>query len=168
MKNAAALALFAFLAASFAFAQEPAAEPVAVEPAALSEAGDWIADFDLAKDIAAQRHLPLFLNFTGSDWCPWCFYADETVFSLPEWKAYAANRVVPVFVDFPNEKPMTDEQRAANQALAERFDVDGYPTFVVLAEDGETVLGTFGVARGMTFFGFVSRLERVLAGLEIE
>ena len=174
MKNAAALALFAFLAASFAFAQEPAteeipaAEPVAVEDAASSEPGDWLVDFDQAKAVAAAKNLPLFLNFTGSDWCPWCVFADETVFSLPEWKAYAAGRIVPVFVDFPHEKPMTDEQRAANQALAERFDVDGYPTFVVLAPDGETVLGTMGVSRGMSFFGFVSQLERVLAGLEIE
>ena len=63
---------------------------------------------------------------------------------------------------------MTDEQRAANEALAERFGVGGYPTFVVLAPDGETVLGTMGVSRGMSFFGFVSQLERVLAGLECE
>ena len=172
MKHALpALALLAFLAAAAcASAQEaaPAAEPAPAETAALPEPGGWFTDFGQARAAAAEKHLPMFLNFTGSDWCPWCVFADEQVFSLPEWKSYAAGRVVPVFVDFPHEKPMTDEQRAANQALADRFDVDGYPTFVVLAEDGETVLGTMGVSRGMSFFGFVSQLERVLAGLETE
>ena len=46
-----------------------------------------------------------------------------------------------VELDFPQEKELPAELKKQNAELAEKFKVDGYPCTVVLASDGETVLG---------------------------
>ncbi len=48
--------------------EAPAAEAIQTEGA---KVGHWTMDFEAAKKIAAEKNLPLLLNFTGSDWCGW-------------------------------------------------------------------------------------------------
>lgn len=134
----------------------------AAQPAAKPNTGKWIDDFDDALAIAADNDLPLFLNFTGSDWCPWCKFADQQVFSHKEWRDYAASRVVPVFVDFPSHKSLSNKQREANDALKKRFAIRGFPTFLVLSPDGQKVLGQFGVSRDESFESFTGKLAKIL------
>ena len=155
-------ALLCFAAASaFAGSPEPAAPEAAETPAAAL--GAWTADFGAARALAAETGAPIFLNFTGSDWCHWCKFADRQVFSTPAWKNYAASRLVTVFVDFPDEAPISDEQLLANEALASKYSVTGFPTFLLLASDGETVLGRFGISRDETFMSFAAKIEKLLA-----
>lgn len=147
-----------------------AGSPVVAAPGAATAAapkpthsGKWIEDFDEAVSIATAANLPLFLNFTGSDWCPWCKFADQQVFSHKEWRDYAASRVVPVFVDFPRGQPLSKKHREANEALSKKYGIRGFPTFLVLSPDGEKVLGQFGISQNESFLSFTSKLERFLA-----
>ncbi|MBQ7252417.1 MAG: thioredoxin family protein [Kiritimatiellae bacterium] len=138
--------------------------PAAARPAESgAEPGKWTMDFDAAKRVAAERHLPLLVNFTGSDWCYWCKLMDRQVFSEEAWTAWAADRLLLVWIDFPSDKtlvPMGYVLR--NRALAESFDVDGYPTYVLVAEDGETVLGRLGASREATPASFIGEVEACL------
>ena len=144
-----------------AAAEEPATENASVE-SAVPAPGDWFTDFGQAKAFATEKHLPLFLNFTGSDWCPWCKFADARVFSHEEWREYAASHVVPVFIDFPNKSPLSDTQRKANEALAKKYGIRGFPTFLVLSPDGAKILGQFGVTQNESFKTFTEKLDKIL------
>ena len=107
------------------------------------EAGEklaWLTDFAAAKKQAAADKKPILMFFTGSDWCIWCKRLHEDVLDEPEFADFS-KKLVLVELDFPQEKQLPAELKKQNTELAEKFKVDGYPCTVVLASDGETVLG---------------------------
>ncbi|MBR4718307.1 MAG: thioredoxin family protein, partial [Lentisphaeria bacterium] len=100
----------------------------------------WLTDFAAAKKQAAADKKPILMFFTGSDWCIWCQRLHEGVLDKPEFADFA-KKLVLVELDFPQEKQLPAELKKQNAELAEKFKVDGYPCTVVLAADGETVMG---------------------------
>lgn len=122
----------------------------------------WLAGFSLwsagAADLIWQTGLPralaqaraehklVFLNFTGSDDCVACQILATNTFARPEFAAFARSNLVLVEVDFPVKKPQTDALRAANLALADQFNVEGYPTLIALKPDGAEVWRNTGDA----------------------
>jgi thioredoxin-related protein len=135
--------------------------PEAVETEGAS-VGRWTMDFEAAKKIAAEKDLPLMLNFTGSDWCGWCKLMDKEVFAKEPWKQYAAEKVLLITIDFPRDKskvPQAFVER--NKALKEEYGVRGYPTYVVLDSDGKTKIGQLGAGRGKTPESFIDEFEAV-------
>ncbi len=117
--------------------------PVAVDGA---EVGKWTADLDAAKKLAAERNLPLLLNFTGSDWCHYCKLMNNAVFPEGAWKDFAARRLVLVTLDKPKDASLVPAKyRKRNTALHEEYKAEGVPTYVFLDADGETELGRLGV-----------------------
>lgn len=96
----------------------------------------WLTDFETGQKAAAEAGKPLLVDFTGSDWCHWCIQLKEEVFSKPEFEA-AAEQYVLVELDFPEaEDAITPEQRAKNEALAEKFMVQGFPTVILFDGTG--------------------------------
>ncbi|MBP9006489.1 MAG: thioredoxin family protein, partial [Candidatus Syntrophosphaera sp.] len=45
------------------------------------EPGTWLTDYNLALRLSKESGKPVLINFTGSDWCPWCFRLRDEVFS---------------------------------------------------------------------------------------
>lgn len=129
-----------------------------------AEAGEWTQDSDAGLALAAAEGLPIVANFTGSDWCYWCKLMDRRVFSTMAWRKWEGQKkAVLLWVDFPQDKARVPEaQHAKNRALAEKFGVRGYPTYYVLAPDGETVLGRLGASQDATAEGFCAELDGVL------
>ena len=80
--------------------------------------------------------------------------------SQPAFKEYAAKNLVLLLVDFPNKKPMTKEQKAANQALAQKYGIRGFPTILILNSDGQ-VLAKTGYRRGGAS-AYVNHLKNIL------
>lgn len=103
----------------------------------------WHTDIKKAQQIAAKSDKHVLLHFTGSDWCPWCIKLDANVFSTPEFVEFAASDLVLVKVDFPRSHQLSKEQTAANERLAQKYRIRGFPTIVVLNSEGERV-GTTG------------------------
>lgn len=129
-----------------------------------AEVGLWTQDFDAAKALAKEKKLPLLINFTGSDWCYWCKLMDKEVFSKEEWKAYAKEKLVLAFINFPkNSKLVPKEFVKRNRQLQEMFGVEGYPTYILLYTDGETVLGRLGASREITPKKFIKDVESLLS-----
>src|SRR6185503_18986758 len=85
------------------------------------------------------------INFTASDRCKWCIKLAEEVFSKPEFDKFASNNLVLVEVDF--RASQTAALLKANQTLAQNFQVQGYPTLIVLNSQGKKT-ATLGYMEG--------------------
>jgi thioredoxin-related protein len=106
-------------------------------------AGDaWQTDFEAAREKAAEEEKPMLLDFNGSDWCGWCIKLKKEVFDKEAFQSYADEELVLVDLDFPRDKPQSDELKAQNRALAEKYGVRGFPTIILLAPDGEVIAKT--------------------------
>lgn len=104
-----------------------------------ANAADWETDFEKASADASKSGKYMLLDFSGSDWCGWCIKLDKEVFNTAEFKEFAEKNLVCVMIDFPNKKKQDDVLKAQNTALAKKYDVQGYPTVIVLTPDGAVV-----------------------------
>jgi thioredoxin-related protein len=158
--------LWAALILGFTFGYSSSAAATEVQ-AKGAELGKWTQDYDAALALAKEKELPLLLNFTGSDWCGYCIQMDKQVFSQAGWTEYAQSNVVLVTVDFPkNEARVPEAYRQRNQELQQRFGIEGYPTFVVLAADGKTELGRLSAEQGTNVQTFSSAITALLRRTE--
>ena len=121
---------------------------------------EWLTDLTKAKDKARAEKKMVLLDFNGSDWCPPCQALRKSVFSSKEFVAYARTNLVLVDIDFPIHKEQTEELKKANQALSEKFGVEGYPTVVVLSSDGNELKKETGYS-GQSAVDFIAELERL-------
>ena len=115
--------------------------------AVASDSGLWQTDYAAALKQAAAENKHVLVDFSGSDWCGWCIKLDEEVFSKPEFIEYAKAKLICVLLDFPNSKPQTDEVKAQNKQLAEKYRIQGFPTVLILDPQGKLVKQT-GYQRG--------------------
>lgn len=124
--------------------------------------GQQTMDFEAAKKWAAEHDLPILLNFSGSDWCDWCGLMHQEVFSNPAWASFAESNLVMVLVDFPEDETLIPEKYVArNEELRQRFDVEGFPTFLLLDDDGETELGRRGAGEEETPETFAAAIREL-------
>ena len=100
---------------------------------------DWTTDAQAALAKASAENKLVLLDFTGSDWCGWCIKFKKEALDTQEFQDFAANNLVLVEVDFPRRKAQSADVKKANKALAEKYNVSGYPTFVVLNKDGKEI-----------------------------
>jgi len=108
---------------------------------------EWTTDYDAALKLAKETHRQILLDFTGSDWCGWCMKLDREILSTPEFKRLADEHLILVKIDFPMHKAQSDAEKSRNEELAARFNVQGYPTLVLLNSDAKPC-GTLGYMRG--------------------
>jgi protein disulfide-isomerase len=97
---------------------------------------------------AAEAKKPILLEFTGSDWCPPCKMMAKQVFGTDAFEKFAASDLIFVKLDFPQAKPQSDEIKARNEALAKKFDVEGFPTVVLLSPEGKELAREVGYMGG--------------------
>jgi len=109
---------------------------------------NWLTDFDAAKAKAKSDHKLVLLDFTGSDWCGYCKRMQAEIFAKPEFQDYAAKNLVLVELDFPRAKPQSDAVKKQNMKLASEYEIEGFPTLVVLNPEGKRVANFFGYIEG--------------------
>ena len=113
-----------------------------------AEAGaGWETDFSKASAAAKESGKYMLLDFTGSDWCGWCIKLDKEVWSQDAFKKYADKNLVPVMLDFPRKKKLSEAEKKQNAELAKKYGIRGYPTVVVLSPEGKLV-GKTGYQKG--------------------
>jgi protein disulfide-isomerase len=132
---------------------EAVSEPAERNAAAAASA--WTEDIEGAFKTAAAAKKPVFINFTGSDWCYWCKIADKNIFQSKEWAAFS-KKVVCLKVDFPRHGAPDVMTMKKRRDFAEKFSVRGYPTFVLVdAEKKESARFMAGKKDAATFIGEV-------------
>ena len=118
--------------------QKPAAPMVAS-----SKNVTWLTDFNAAKKMAAEKHLPILANFSGSDWCEWCVTLDQEVFSQEAFMTYASSNLVLFVADFPQHKEVPEALQKQNEVLAEQYNSEGrFPSVFLLDATGRVMAKT--------------------------
>ena len=107
----------------------------------------WLTDHKAAQQQAKEEKKLLLMDFTGSDWCSWCIKLHKEVFSQKDFVAYAKDNLILLEVDFPQNKPQAKALKKTNEALQKKYNVEGYPTIIVLDGEGKQ-LGTLGYQAG--------------------
>lgn len=113
---------------------------------------NWLTDFKKAREIAKKENKPIFMWFTGSTWCPPCIAMERQFFTKKEFIDYAAKNLVLLLVDFPDNDAMEEwakykrlprsvkmstVQLLYNIELFNKYEVEGYPTMVIVDKDGK-------------------------------
>lgn len=117
----------------------------------------WHDEFAGAQAQARELNRPMLLLLTGSDWCPFCQKLKREVLDTREFKDFARRHLVLVYADIPRYAELPHRLVKQNRALAERFNVRGYPTAVILAPDGRELGRIGGFAPG-----YLDRVKNIL------
>ncbi len=108
------------------------------------ETASWQTDMLKAVDLAIKEKKPLFLFFTGSDWCGWCKRLQKEVFIQPQFQTWAKKNVILVELDFPRMKQIDPRIQQQNMEIAQMFEVRGYPTVWFVTADKKEAQIQFG------------------------
>jgi len=112
----------------------------------------WSTNYDESLKKAATENRMVLLEFTGSDWCPPCKKQAADVFAQPTFEEFASANLVPVKLDFPRTPArlaeQSEEQKAANAAIRDKYLVDGYPTLILLDSKGAELAREAGYGGG--------------------
>ena len=120
---------------------------------------NWLTDFEAAKSKGKSDNKLVLLNFTGSDWCGWCKRLNSEVFSKPEFQEYAAKNLILVELDFPRFKQQSEGVKKQNGELASKYQIEGFPTVIVLNSSGK-MIGELGYMQGGAD-AFIAALEQL-------
>lgn len=133
--------------------------PLAGESTVQAEGLTWSLDFSQALARLKTGNKMVLVDFTGSDWCPWCVKFDKDVLSTGKFAAYAENNLVLVLADFPRHTAQSGALKQANRELADKFHVSGYPTLLVLNSAGQEIGRQAGYSPGGPD-AFIAKLEK--------
>ena len=111
-------------------------------------AGGWGDNYKAALATAAKENKKVLLDFTGSDWCGWCIRLKKETFDQPSFKEYADKNLILVEVDFPQGKTLAPEVKKQNDILQEQYQVQGFPTLVLLSPEGKLLKQQSGYIPG--------------------
>lgn len=98
----------------------------------VAEGPFWYSDYEAAEKVAVEKNMPLFLFFSGSDWCPWCRKLEKRILEKPAFYKELEGKVVFVLVDFPMKSTLVECVMEQNQNLMKKYNVEGFPTIVLV------------------------------------
>lgn len=114
-----------------------------------AEGAHWTDNYKQALEKAKADGKNVLLDFTGSDWCPWCIKMDKETLDTAAFKDYAAAKgLVLVKVDFPQSHHLPQPVQKQNDGLQKQFHVDGFPSFVLLDQNGKELGRVEGYLEG--------------------
>jgi thioredoxin-related protein len=108
----------------------------------------WQTDYAAAQSAATQQKKYILLDFTGSDWCPYCIQMDKEVFAKPAFSSFAGQKLILVKLDFPRKASQSAAEKSQNQELAKKYSIEGFPTYVLLDSSGKEVRRQVGYLEG--------------------
>ena len=125
-----------------------------------AEDSEWLTDFEKAKQLAAEKNLPILVDFSGSDWCGWCIRLKNEVWSKDVFKTYAKENLILFVADFPRMKKLPEKIVRQNETLARKYGIRGLPTVLIMKADG-TVLAKSGYRPGGAD-AYIEHIEDIL------
>lgn len=130
------------LALAGALAVGAHAQSWAKKEAVAEKSKGFLENFEAAKKEASAFKQPIFAFFTGSDWCGWCKKLRGEVLDTKAFEAFAAANLVLLEVDFPHNREQSNALKKQNEALASKYQVEGFPTVCLLDADGKELART--------------------------
>lgn len=123
----------------------------------------WQLDFELAKQKAKKYNKTLVMVFQGSDWCDHSMKLKRQILNSEEFKIYADENLIMLKVDFPKRRKNTlsPEQQSHNNALADKYNQQGYLPYMVITDYEGRVLGNLGY-QSQTPKAYIESLQTIL------
>jgi len=115
-------------------------ERIAADLKLAGRVAHWHSDFRMAQFEAKKHQLPIYLIFTGPDWCPACDSMERSILNTADFKNFANRRLVLMKILVPPKGRLSPE----NQKLADLYRVDSYPTVVMISPEGEMIYSNAG------------------------
>jgi len=119
----------------------------------------WLTDLPKAQTIAKTENKLVFIDFNGSDWCPPCKQL-RAIISSKDFAAYAKTNLVMVDIDFPQRKEQPEGLKKANAALSEKYNIEGFPTTIILNGEGKELKRDVGFG-GQSAKELIAELEKL-------
>jgi thiol:disulfide interchange protein len=117
--------------------------------AGLSERVQW-SSFGQGIDLARAEGKPLLINFIAN-WCGYCQKMDRTTWKHPEVVRRSGD-LVAVRVDAEEGR---QRDGFVGRELAQRYQVQGFPTLVVIDADGNVIARSSGYQDPRQFLGWL-------------
>jgi thioredoxin-related protein len=150
------------LAAAVALLSAGCKRSIDAAPPSKAQSG-WLTDYKQAQQEAKKSKKLLFLDFTGSDWCGPCIIFKRNVLSNPEFTEYASKNLILMEVDFPQRTPLSPTLRKQNEELGMQYQVEAFPTVIVLTGEGRKVWEFIGYFPNGPR-AFIAQLEKLRKG----
>lgn len=144
-------------------ASTPQTQPAATtpQPPPPPQRAHWTENYQRARNDAKKYDLPMFLLFTGSDWCPPCKRLERDVLSSDEFRRFAGENLILVKLDFPRTRSSRSSTQIQNEQLKSEFRVSSFPTVVLIDVYGNQV-ARFGGYGGQSPSTYVDSLRQAL------
>jgi protein disulfide-isomerase len=97
----------------------------------------WETDYKKASQQADTSGKPMFVLFTGSDWCYWCKRLENDILQNPQFSSAVGDKFIFVMMDFPKGRPQDPALASQNQQIADKYNVTGFPTVIILDSKGQ-------------------------------
>ncbi|GEM_PF-4675295 len=112
--------------------------PVIPAPIGKTTPAGWFDDWNRASAEARRTNRPILVLFTGSDWCPHCKILRETILDKPEFKHFADEKLILVYMDEPSDTELPLALQQTRKQLKRLLTPgNGVPTAIVLSPAGE-------------------------------
>ena len=96
--------------------------------------------FEQAIKIARAENKHILVAFLGTGWSVSSTKFVEEVLSRGEFKEFAGKHLVYFPVEARRKPKLTSDETAVLQSLVIHFNVGAYPTFILIAPDGQELL----------------------------
>jgi thiol-disulfide isomerase/thioredoxin len=120
----------------------------------------WITDLPKAQAQAKSENKLVYIDFNGSDWCAPCKQLRGVLSSSKAFAGYAKTNLVLVDIDFPQRKEQSEQLKSANQALSKKYNIEGFPTVIVLNGEGKELKREVGFG-GQSADELIAELEKL-------
>jgi len=103
---------------------------------------DWLVHYETALQLARQTGKNIYILKTGSDWCGWCKKLNAEVLQSREFRSFARENLVLVYLDSPKRNPLPADQAQYNQNALKKAGFaagGGYPTAIVQDSNGREI-----------------------------
>jgi thioredoxin-related protein len=125
-------------------------------------AEDWTTDYKAALVQAKAQNKLVLLDFTGSDWCGYCKLLEKEVLTHQSFKDFADAHFILVTVDFPRRTALPEDLQQQNLALKNKFNVNGFPTLIVVNAKGKDRGRQVGYQPGSGANAVIARLKSII------
>ncbi|MBI3653435.1 MAG: thioredoxin family protein [Acidobacteria bacterium] len=102
----------------------------------------WQRDLDRALNMAKANHGKVVVD-VYTDWCGWCKKMDQTIYTDPKVVALSDRHVF---------LKLNAEDGGQGERFARRMEVSGYPTTIILDENGRSLNAVAGYPRSVQQF----------------
>ena len=125
---------------------------------------EWELNYDAALERAGKEHKYIYVLSTGSDWCGWCIKLRNDVLTNSKFKRFAEENLVLLYLDSPSKIKLPAKQDKHNSLVREMYDMDdGFPSAVVLDEDGDIVARRSGYGNLDSYMAFLKKAVKTSA-----